>query len=317
MTIHHLVLSGGGGAGFITYGALKYLEKEKFWNIKDIKSMYGSSIGAVIGIAVLLGYEWEWLDDYIIKRPWNKVFEIDPLQIFDIYKNKGLYDTNAFYKVMEPLLKAKEISPDVSLKEFYELTKIDIHVISVNINDGKFESVDISHKTHPDYLLIESLAMSACFPLLIKPILKEGCCYIDGGFLNNFPLENCIKQEDCKLDEILGINLNTSLSYKNTFNNEDVNNNDNNYNSNIDNDDNVKDETNVFEYLKCILSRMYVYINKKKIPDIPYLLDCKAYEMRDVDSWIESACNEELRKECIINGEKQAKEFLDILNNKD
>ena len=34
MTIKHLVLGGGGAAGFTIYGALKYLNKNNFFDLK-------------------------------------------------------------------------------------------------------------------------------------------------------------------------------------------------------------------------------------------------------------------------------------------
>ena len=121
MTIKHLVIGGGGPGGFINYGALKESNLQGIWKYDDIKTIYATSAGGFIALPIILKINWNWIDDYIIKRPWNKVFQIDPIQIFDIYKDKGIYDTNAFRKVIEPLLKAKDISPDITLNEFYTL----------------------------------------------------------------------------------------------------------------------------------------------------------------------------------------------------
>ena len=81
MPIKHIVLGGGGPGGYVLYGALKYLSKEKYWNIDDIKSIYCTSIGTLIGIFISLRYTWDDLDDYLIKRPWDKVINIKPLDI--------------------------------------------------------------------------------------------------------------------------------------------------------------------------------------------------------------------------------------------
>ena len=78
MNIKHLIIPSGGSAGFITYGALRQLAKKGVWNIKKIKSIYGSSIGAFIGAVILLDYKWEWLDDFFYKRPWSDVVKINP-----------------------------------------------------------------------------------------------------------------------------------------------------------------------------------------------------------------------------------------------
>ena len=82
MTIHHLVLCGGGPSGFLIYGAARHLSKENYWDIKNIKTIYGCSIGAYMGILISLKYDWEVLDDYLIKRPWEKVASIGPPEYF-------------------------------------------------------------------------------------------------------------------------------------------------------------------------------------------------------------------------------------------
>ena len=90
MTIKHIVISGGGPTGLLSYGAIRYLAKENFWKLADISSIYGCSIGAYIAIIISLGYEWEWLDDYFIKRPWEKLIAASTTRIIDIYEKKCL-----------------------------------------------------------------------------------------------------------------------------------------------------------------------------------------------------------------------------------
>lgn len=49
MTIQHLVIGGGGPFGFTAFGVLKHLHDVGFWNIKNIKTIYATSIGALVG----------------------------------------------------------------------------------------------------------------------------------------------------------------------------------------------------------------------------------------------------------------------------
>ena len=67
MVIKHIVLSGGGASGFSIYGILRYLSQKNFWKLSDIKTIYGTSIGAYMAVVFSLGYEWTWLDDYFEK----------------------------------------------------------------------------------------------------------------------------------------------------------------------------------------------------------------------------------------------------------
>ena len=55
-TIKHIVIPGGGGTGFIAYGALKESHNRGIWNIENIESIYGTSAGAIIAIFIAIIY---------------------------------------------------------------------------------------------------------------------------------------------------------------------------------------------------------------------------------------------------------------------
>jgi predicted acylesterase/phospholipase RssA len=90
------------------------------------------------------------------------------------------------------------------MKEFYEITNIDLHFFSTEINDKKFTKVNFSHSTHPNWKLLDVVYCSSCLPILFSPYLDEDKCYIDGGILNNYPLQNCLNVVE-NHDEIFGI----------------------------------------------------------------------------------------------------------------
>ena len=124
MTIKHLVISGGGPSGFITYGAAKLLSKEQFWSIDDIKTIYGCSIGAYMGVILSLKYDWNTLDDYFIKRPWEKIIELSPSTLVESYLNKGIIGESFIKASIEPLLTAKNLEINITMKELYEYNNI-------------------------------------------------------------------------------------------------------------------------------------------------------------------------------------------------
>ena len=72
--IRHLVISSGGPAGHMMYSILRTLNLKGVWDIKDIRTIYGSSIGSFAGILIALQYDWETMDDFLIKRPWEKIY---------------------------------------------------------------------------------------------------------------------------------------------------------------------------------------------------------------------------------------------------
>jgi predicted acylesterase/phospholipase RssA len=201
-TIRHLVCPGGGHNGFIYYGILKHLNKKGFWKLEDIKTIYSVSAGSIFMVMLALNYDWDVLDDFLIKRPWNNVFKVDMYSIIDAIPKKGIFNIQVIRETFLPLFNSKDISIDITLKEFYEMTNIDFHICITEFN--KFETVDLSHKTHPEWKLIEAVYASSALPGIFAPFYKDGRMYYDGGILMNYPIKLCIDSGIDK-NEIFGI----------------------------------------------------------------------------------------------------------------
>jgi predicted acylesterase/phospholipase RssA len=294
MTIKHLVIGGGGPSGILSYGVASQLAKKGFWKLEDIKSMYGCSIGAYITFMLSMGYDWEWLDDYFIKRPWEKLFAASTTRLTEIYEKKCLLNEHFYTEAILPLLKAKDLSETITLAEFYAYNKIDIHMYSVNINAIKIEKIDISHKSHPDLSLIKALRMSMAVPIMFEPIFMENGCYIDGGVLNNFPLNDCIEQEQCDTEEILAL--------KNIWQ---------------DTKKNINEKSSIFDFLFEIIKKMIATIDtEREQADIKYTVRCLMEDLESFDKWMEALSSEDMRKSLIEKGRNQADLFLAYLSKK-
>ena len=142
MTIKHLVLAGGGAAGFSVYGALKYLNQKSFFSLNNINSIYASSAGSIIGGLIILAKDWKLLDDYILKRPWNKLININPTALLNLWQQKGIFDKNMITEILKPFLKINDLNETITLKELYNKTKIDFYIYTTNLNSNIFEIVD-------------------------------------------------------------------------------------------------------------------------------------------------------------------------------
>lgn len=199
--IKHLVISGGGPSMIQSLGAIQQLEKENFISMTDIESIYGTSAGAIVGIMLCLKFDWETLNDYIIKRPWQDVFPIKVQNIFDAYTKKGIFDEKVIEKCYKPLFDAKDLSIQLTLKELYDYSGIEMHFFTFEVND--FQTVDISYLTHPDLSVIKATQMTCGLPILVSPVIIDNKCYIDGGVVCNYPLKYCIETKK-NIDEILG-----------------------------------------------------------------------------------------------------------------
>jgi len=285
MTIKHLVIPGGGPSGIKALGALQYLEQNNFWNINNIETIYATSVGAILSVILCMKFDWETVNDYVIKRPWHEVFQIGVDQIFEAYTKKGLFDdtvTEIFYK---PFFLAKDISLQVTLKEFYQLTNIELHLFSLDLNH--FDVVDISYKTFPDLFVLKAVQMSAAIPILISPVCIDNKCFVDGGVVCNYPITHCIQRAE-NIDEIFGIRNKYEI-----------------YDSNI-----VKNESTILEYVMTFISKLIKNASMKTqhivIPN-ELIYDVESMGLSNIKLALAS---QEIRKELLDFGIDAAKKFL-------
>ena len=206
MDIRHLVISGGGINGFINYAILRDSHRDKYWSIDNIRSIYGTSSGAIIATIISLKYDWETLDDYLLKRPWHHIFNMNVETVMTAFSNRGLFHYNHMVQVFSPLFKGKDISVDITLQEFYEWNGIDLHFFTTELNAGLSEDVDISHTTHPQWKVLEAVYCSSCLPILFQPLLMDSKCFVDGGVFLNYPLLPCkVQQGETDGSRIFGL----------------------------------------------------------------------------------------------------------------
>lgn len=202
-----IVLSGGGAMFYQMLGIFNELINNNI-NIDNITHIYGCSAGAILAVTLSLGYDFNILKDYFIDRPWHKLIKTDIFQLLSSYNTCGIIGKDIFIKAYDPLFKGKDMDiSTITLQEFYDKTKKELHIYCTNITDG--EIVDLSYITHPEWLIIDALQATACLPTIIVPVIKNNKCYIDGGIINNFPSEYALKKFDN--NEIIGIKTEATI----------------------------------------------------------------------------------------------------------
>lgn len=292
MKIKHLVISGGGPILIQNLGILFHLETKNIININEIESIYGTSAGAIVGALLCLKFDWETINDYIIKRPWHEVFPIKVQSILDSYAKKGIYDIKTIEKCFKPLLDAKDLSLNITLRELYDFSKIELHFFTFEINEFKIK--DISYLTNPDLSLMVALQMTCGIPILMTPVCMDNCCFIDGGVVCNYPLSYCIDSGKNK-DEILGFR---------------------NYYDNNKNKNDITDDSNMMDFMLTFLFKVLRNMSTENIqPNIKYEIECDA-ELLNIEMLRNSLKSVEIRKQMFQNGVDIAIKFLEKQINK-
>lgn len=175
-----LALGGGGAKGAAHIGVLKIFEK---YGIK-ISSIAGASVGSIIGSAAAMGMNSE--------------------QILEINKR---FNTRKFVKISnfrlfsDSLIKAKDINK--AIRELvgeatFKDTKIPFLAVAVDLESG--EEVVLKEGK-----LWEAARASSAIPFIFSPQFFQGRYLVDGGLLNNVPVDHLREQKD--IDIIIGVEL--------------------------------------------------------------------------------------------------------------
>jgi NTE family protein len=156
-----LVLSGGGMRGAAHIGVIKALEEVDIFPTH----ISGTSAGAIVGALYAYGYTWKEILKFY-----------QSIQLLDITKyalgKPGFIDAEKFYSEFSSYLKDDN---------FDSLEKV-LTITATDVLKGKL-------KLFTQGELIKPILASAAFPGVFTPVKIKDTYYIDGGALNNFPVE--------------------------------------------------------------------------------------------------------------------------------
>lgn len=155
-----IVLSGGGARGIAHLGVLKALEENGVH--PDIIS--GTSAGAIVGGFYCAGFSPDEILKIIIKTNMLSIFK-------PAFSWKGLLSMDKFASILKTYLP----------HSFEQLLK-PLKIAATELEQGKIHYFDSGE-------LIKPILASSCLPVLFNPIEIEGKKFIDGGILNNLPVE--------------------------------------------------------------------------------------------------------------------------------
>ena len=187
-----LVLSGGGVKGFGHLGVLHYYYTKGMICHDKLEEAACTSIGALVGLLLVCGYTPQEI--------YNSIYTHNPLSSLgsgltnglfsstfgNIFKGYGIIDISHAFALIETLVRNK-FGYIPTLEELYELSGISLKITVSNITKKKVEY--LSHTTDPELLVTEAVKMSCSLPPVCQKIVYNGCSYVDGGLVDNFPFE--------------------------------------------------------------------------------------------------------------------------------
>jgi predicted acylesterase/phospholipase RssA len=197
-----MILGPGGMKGMLQLGSLYHIEELGI--LKNITTMCGVSVGAVIALLLICGYTVTEIISESMEV--HHLFQdISSLNFSDIKNNSGLIDQISIKNKLTGIVKKKfGFVPD--MEHLYMITGIKFETVSMNLS--KDCAVYLSHETEPDLSVVDAVLMSINIPFLFYKIKYKNDLYIDGAFGNPYPINRYDNGETC----IIGIYISTHIS---------------------------------------------------------------------------------------------------------
>lgn len=207
-----VVLSGGGAKGLAHIGVLKVLEEAGV----EVSYIGGTSMGAIIGGLYACGYSADELaavfhdldpdamirdftprtsknfyekrndETYALTLPFNNFKIAIPTAL-----SKGLYNYNIVSRLTDPV------------REIRDFSKLPIPFVCIATDVETGEEVVLK-----EGILSNAILASGAFPSLYSPVEIDGRLLIDGGVVNNYPVEEVRKMG---ADIIIGVDVQDDL----------------------------------------------------------------------------------------------------------
>ncbi len=206
-----LVLSGGGAKGLAHIGVLKTIDSLGL----RIDYIGGTSMGAVVGGLYAYGYSAQQLDSIFRQIDFDVLLGDKvprPSKTFQERKNAEKYAASLpirDYKIQLPssisrgqnvynlLTKLTVEAQDIDFRKL----PIPFYCMATNMETG--ERVTLNQGN-----LAQAMTISSALPTLFQPIEHEGNLLMDGGIVDNYPVE-ILKSK--QLDYIIGVNVQEEL----------------------------------------------------------------------------------------------------------
>lgn len=177
-----LVLSGGGARGIAHIGVIEELEKHGY----EITSIAGTSMGALVGGFYALGK----LEEY---KEW--LFTLDRFKVFSLFD--FTLSWQGFVKGDKVLKKIQEFISDKNIEEL----PIPYAAVAVDIIQNK-EIVFTSGS------VFDAIRASISIPTVFTPVKTEHGLLVDGGVLDNLPVQYVSRTEG---DLLVAVNVNANV----------------------------------------------------------------------------------------------------------
>lgn len=197
---YNLALEGGGIRGIAYAGAISELEKRGIMD--SIQNVSGTSVGAIVGCLISVGFNAAELKEVLAELNIQKFNDGKWMFIGGqsrLRKELGWYRGDALEKWIEDIVHKRTGKKNLTFKQLHEMKLQDrkykdLYATSTNLSRQR--PVVLSWQLFPDMSLATAVRASMSIPLYFRPMQldsqgnksRNGEYFVDGGILMNYPL---------------------------------------------------------------------------------------------------------------------------------
>lgn len=197
-----LALSGGGARGLSQIGIVEVLKNEGV----ELDCVVGTSVGALIGGMLAVGYEPEELDSLVRALDWDEIFSSSDAERRKVlfWDQKQIHDRSIVtlrfkkFKFVVPPAIAEDASfrrflqetlyaGDYSCANDFDNLKYPFRAVATDLASAKAVAFDSGS-------LPEVLRASSTIPIRTPPVRIDSGIYVDGGLTANIPTEIALSE---------------------------------------------------------------------------------------------------------------------------
>jgi NTE family protein len=192
-----LVLSGGGARGAAQIGVLRVLERYGI----PVDFIAATSMGAIVGGLYASGYTVPEIESLALETPWDDVLSLtEDTKRTELFVDQKIAGDRSFLAVrfqgFSPVIPSA-VSSGQRLTDFLSARTLqalyhpvpDFDHLKIPFRAVTTDLVSGTRVVLKDGSLAEALRASSTFPLLFRPIEKNGMQLVDGGLLSNIPVD--------------------------------------------------------------------------------------------------------------------------------
>ncbi len=209
-----VVLSGGGAKGTAHIGALRVIEEEGI----PVDYIVGTSMGSIIGGLYAIGYTPDQMDSLVMAQDWTWLLSD---------RQKRASQTVTQQEAEERYILSIPFKGEPRRQQMPEalVTGININNLLNGLTIGYHDSlsfnklpipfacvatniVDGSEVVINQGVLSEAMRASMSIPAVFSPVRKNGMVLVDGGLVNNFPVDIA---RNMGADIVIGVDVQSGL----------------------------------------------------------------------------------------------------------